>query len=51
MVIAFKLPKNLSEAGRGIPSLEGIQDVWRFLLILGLASVLFSWIRGSHSKN
>jgi hypothetical protein len=51
MVIALKLPKNLSEVGKGIPSLEGIQDVWKLLLILGLASVLLSWIRGSRSKN
>jgi len=51
MVIAFKLPKNLSEVGKGIPSLEGIRDVWKFLLILGLASVLLSWIRGNHSKS
>jgi EmrB/QacA subfamily drug resistance transporter len=51
MVIAFKLPGNLSEGGKGIPSLEGIQDVWKFLLILGLASVLLSWIRESRSKN
>jgi MFS family permease len=51
MVIALKLPKNLSEVGKGIPSLEGIRDVWKFLLILGLASVLLSWIRGNHSKS
>jgi len=51
MVITFKLPKNLSEVGKGIPSLEGIRDVWKFLLILGLASVLLSWIRGNHSKS
>ncbi|HUL37064.1 MAG TPA: MFS transporter [Thermodesulfobacteriota bacterium] len=51
MVIAFKLPKNLSEVGKGIPSLEGIRDVWKFLLILGLASVLLSWIRGNHAKS
>jgi hypothetical protein len=25
--------------------------VWKFLLILGLASVLLSWIRGNHSKS
>ena len=51
MVIAFKLPGNLSGVEKGIPSLEGIQDVWKLLLILGLASVLLSWIRESRSKN
>lgn len=51
MVIALKLPETLSEAGKEIPSLEGIQDVWKLLLILGLASVLLSWIRGGRSKN
>jgi MFS family permease len=51
MVIALKLPETLSEAVKGIPSLEGIQDVWKLLLILGLISVLLSWMREGHPKN
>ncbi len=44
MVIAFRIPET-SPTGRG-PSLEGIQDVWRILLFIGLIAILLSWIRG-----
>ncbi len=51
MVIEFRFPATLSEAGKGIPSLEGIQDVWKVILILGFISVLLSWMRESRPKN
>jgi EmrB/QacA subfamily drug resistance transporter len=51
MVIEFRFPATLSEAGKGIPSLEGIQDVWKVILILGFMAVLLSWMRESRSKN
>lgn len=45
MVIGFKIPATSPEAGRG-PSFEGIQDVWRILLVVGLIAVFLSWKRG-----
>ena len=51
MIIAFRLPTTTSNAGRGSPSLEAIQDVWRLVLVIGLTAVLISWIRERHSSN
>lgn len=45
MVIAFRTPATSPGAGRG-PSLEGIQDVWRILLAIGLIAICLSWKRG-----
>ncbi len=45
MVIAFRTPATSPEAGRG-PSFEGIQDVWRILLVIGLIAIFLSWKRG-----
>jgi EmrB/QacA subfamily drug resistance transporter len=45
MVIAFRTPVASLGAGRG-PSLEGIQDVWRILLAIGLIGIFLSWERG-----
>jgi EmrB/QacA subfamily drug resistance transporter len=45
MMIAFRSSPSSLEAGR--PSLESIQDVWKFVLVLGLAGVLVSWSRGT----
>ncbi len=45
MVIAFRTPAISPEAGRG-PSFEGIQDVWRILLVIGLIAIFLSWKRG-----
>lgn len=44
MVIAFRIPAALP-AGEG-PSLEGIQDVWRFVIVIGLVAIFLSWRRG-----
>lgn len=50
MIIAFRLPVGPSgQAGAG-PSMEGIQDVWRIVLIIGLTAILISWVRESHSR-
>ncbi|MBM4348389.1 MAG: MFS transporter [Deltaproteobacteria bacterium] len=45
MVIGFRNPVTSPETGRG-PSLEGIQDVWRILLVIGLIAIFLSWKRG-----
>jgi EmrB/QacA subfamily drug resistance transporter len=45
MVIGFRIPATSPEAGRG-PSFEGIQDVWRILLVIGLIAIFLSWKRG-----
>jgi EmrB/QacA subfamily drug resistance transporter len=45
MVIAFRTPATSPGAGRG-PSFEGIQDVWRILLVIGLIAIFLSWKRG-----
>ena len=49
MLIAFRLPENQLETGRGIPSLESIQDVWKLLLIIGLTAIIISWTRRNQS--
>ena len=49
MVVAFRLPTPSWEAGRGSPSLESIQDVWKLLLIIGLTAIIISWTRRSKS--
>jgi EmrB/QacA subfamily drug resistance transporter len=45
MVIGLRIPVTSREAGRG-PSFEGIQDVWRILLVIGLIAIFLSWKRG-----
>ena len=45
MIIAFRTPAISPEAGRD-PSFEGIQDVWRILLAIGLIAIFLSWKRG-----
>ena len=45
MVIAFGVPASPLGVGRGVPSLESIQDVWRLSLVLGLIAILISWTR------
>jgi hypothetical protein len=45
MVIGLRIPATSPGAGRG-PSLEGIQDVWRILLAVGLIAIFLSWKRG-----
>ena len=47
MVIALRLTAIPLEIQTGSPSLEGIQDVWKFVLIIGLTAVLISWTRAS----
>jgi EmrB/QacA subfamily drug resistance transporter len=47
MVIAFRLPAvPLGQEKAGL-SLESIQNVWKFLLIIGLVAILISWTRES----
>ena len=43
MVTAFK-GSPLSPEGRG-PSVEGIQDVWKLIVIVGVMAILLSWTR------
>lgn len=50
MVIAFRLPASQLETGRGGPSLESIQDVWKLIFIIGVTAILMSWIRGGRLK-
>jgi MFS family permease len=45
MVIAFRLPAAPLERAKAGPSLEGIQDVWKLILIIGLTAILISWTR------
>jgi len=45
MVIASRSPASPLGTGRGVPSLESIQDVWRLSLVLGLIAILISWTR------
>ena len=50
MIVAFKLPVVPAGQAGGGPSLEGIQDVWRIVLIIGLTAILISWTRESNSR-
>ena len=45
MVIAFRTGVTSLEPGKGCPPLEGLQDVWKSLLVIGLAAVVLSWTR------
>jgi EmrB/QacA subfamily drug resistance transporter len=50
MVVAFRLPVVPSGQAGADPSLEGIQDVWKLVLIIGLTAILISWTRESKSS-
>jgi EmrB/QacA subfamily drug resistance transporter len=50
MVIAFRLPAAPLEIAKAGPSLESIQDVWKLVLIIGLAAILVSWTREGRSN-
>jgi EmrB/QacA subfamily drug resistance transporter len=50
MVIAFGLPVVPLKQAEGGLSLENIQNVWKFLLIIGLAAILISWTRESKPR-
>jgi MFS family permease len=49
MVLAFRSPA--ASLGEGVPSLEGIRDGWRVVVIIGLTAIVVSWIRESKSKD
>jgi len=50
MVVAFRLPVVPSGQAKAGPSLEGIQDVWKLVLIVGLTAILVSWTRENKSN-
>jgi len=50
MVVALRLPVVPLEKVKAGPSLEGIQDVWKLVLIIGLAAIFVSWTRESKSN-
>jgi EmrB/QacA subfamily drug resistance transporter len=50
MVVAFRLPVAPLEKAKAGLSLEGIQDVWKLVLIIGLIAILVSWTRESKSN-
>ena len=45
MVIAFRAAVSPLGVGKGGPSLESIQDVWKLTLVIGLSAILISWTR------
>jgi EmrB/QacA subfamily drug resistance transporter len=45
MVITFGLPISPLEGTRVSPSLASIQDVWRLVVLIGVAAILVSWTR------
>ena len=49
MVITLSLPTSPLERAKASPSLGSIQDVWKLVLIIGLAAVLISWARENKS--
>jgi hypothetical protein len=50
MVIALGLPSVPSGQAKTGLSLESIQDVWKFIIVVGLAAVLISWTRESKPR-
>ncbi len=50
MVIALRSPLAPLERAEAGPSLESIQDVWKFVLIIGIAAILISWTREKKSN-
>ena len=50
MIIALKGTTLSSETGKGGPSLESIQGVWKLILVIGLAAIILSWTRRSGSQ-
>jgi hypothetical protein len=49
MVITLSLPASPLERAKASPSLGSIQDVWKLVLIIGLAAILISWARENKS--
>jgi EmrB/QacA subfamily drug resistance transporter len=49
MVITLSLPASPLEGAKTSPSLRSIQDVWKLVLIIGLAAILISWARENKS--
>ena len=49
MVITLSLPASPLEGAKTSPSLGSIQDVWKRVLIIGLAAILISWARENKS--
>jgi EmrB/QacA subfamily drug resistance transporter len=49
MVITLSLPASPLEGAKASPSLGSIQDVWKLVLIIGLAAILISWARENKS--
>jgi EmrB/QacA subfamily drug resistance transporter len=45
LVVAFKSSATSPTAGSS-PSLEGIQDVWKVVIVIGLMAIFLSWKRG-----
>ncbi len=45
MVVAFRSSATSTSAGSS-PSLEGIQDVWKVVIVIGLTAIFLSWKRG-----
>jgi len=50
MIIALKGTTLSSDTGKGGPSLESVQGVWKLLLVIGLAAIILSWARRSGSR-
>ena len=49
MITAFRADVASMEPGRGSLSLEGLQDVWRSTLLIGMMAILLSWTRKKRS--
>ena len=49
MVISFSFPVSVLERAKASPSLGSIQNVWKLVLIIGLAAILISWARENKS--
>ncbi len=49
MVVRFNLPVSQLERAKASPSLGSIQNVWKWVLFIGLAAILISWTREKKS--
>jgi hypothetical protein len=50
MIVTFSQPISPLERAKASPSLASIQNVWKLIVVIGLAAILVSWTREKKSN-